>query len=65
MTNPAVRQVPLIIQPDPDDADFANVAVDVTIASRPYRLLLHTGAARTQLNLGEYTETLPPIGQAS
>lgn len=59
-----MRQVPLIIEPDPDDADYANVKVDVTIAGRPYRLLLDTGAARTQLNLDEYTETLPPVGQA-
>jgi predicted aspartyl protease len=60
-----VSQVPLIIEPDPDDPDFANVSVAVTIAGRPYRLLLDTGAARTQLHLDEYTETLPPLGQAS
>jgi hypothetical protein len=61
----AVRQVPLVIEPDPDDPDFANVSIDVTIAGRPYRLLLDTGAARTQLHLDEYTKTLPPLGQAS
>ena len=37
--------VPLIIEPDPDDPDFANVLVDATIAGRPYRLILDTGAA--------------------
>jgi hypothetical protein len=29
-----VRQVPLIIEPDPDDPDFATVMVDATIAGR-------------------------------
>src|SRR5215469_14223204 len=37
--------------------------VDVTIARRPYRLLLDTGAARTQLNGDKYTSALRAIGE--
>jgi hypothetical protein len=59
----AVREMPLIIEPDADDPDFATVMVDATIAGRPYRLLLDTGAARTQLNVDEYTSALQPVGE--
>jgi Aspartyl protease len=59
----AYAEVPLIIEPDPDDPDFAAVLVDATIAGRPYRLLLDTGAARTQLNADEYTSALRPVGE--
>jgi hypothetical protein len=52
-----------VIVPDEDDPEFATVLVDVTIAGRPYRLVLDTGAARTRLNVDEYTETLPPVGE--
>jgi Aspartyl protease len=58
-----MRQVPLIIEPDPDDPDFAIVLVDATIAGRPYRLLLDTGAARTQLDADDYTSGLSPVGE--
>jgi hypothetical protein len=54
--------VPLIIEPDPDEPDFATVMVDATIAGRPYRLILDTGAARTQLSADEYTSALRPVG---
>jgi len=37
--------------------------VDATIAGRPYRLVLDTGAARTQLNADEYTSALHPVGE--
>jgi gag-polyprotein putative aspartyl protease len=56
-----VRQVPLIIEPDPDDPDFAAVLVEATVAGRPYRLLLDTGAARSQLDADEYTRALTPV----
>ncbi|HVB41882.1 MAG TPA: retropepsin-like aspartic protease [Streptosporangiaceae bacterium] len=58
-----MRRVPLIIEPDPDDPDFATVMVDATIAGRPYRLLLDTGAARTQLRTDAYTSALRPVGE--
>ncbi|HET7012877.1 MAG TPA: aspartyl protease family protein [Streptosporangiaceae bacterium] len=56
--------VPLIIEPEPDDPDAASVMVDAIIAGRPYRLLLDTGAARSQLNSDEYTSALPTMDQA-
>ncbi len=54
----------MIIEPEPDDPDFARVMVDATIAGRPYRLVLDTGAARSQVDADEYTSALPPVGQA-
>lgn len=60
-----VRQVPLIIEPDPDDPDFASVLVEATVAGRPYRMLLDTGAARSQLNADEYTRGLAPVYEDS
>jgi len=59
---PGVRRIPLIIVPDADDPDFAAVMVDATVAGHPYRLMLDTGAARTQLPADDYTSTLPIAG---
>jgi Aspartyl protease len=53
-------ELPLIVEPDTGEPDFATVMVDATIAGRPYRLVLDTGAARTQLNADEYTSSLHP-----
>lgn len=58
-------QVPLIIEPDPDDPGCAMVLVDATVAGRPYRMVLDTGAARTQLEADEYTSALPVAGEDS
>src|ERR1700735_110063 len=44
-----VEGIPLIIAPDPEDPDCARVLADGTIAGRPFRFLLDTGAARTTL----------------
>ncbi len=60
-----MRQVPLIVERDPDDPDFASVMVDATVAGRPYRLVLDTGAARSQLDADEYTSGLSPVGEDS
>lgn len=57
------RQVPLIIEPDADDPDFAAVLVDATVAGRPYRFILDTGAARTTLSADEYTSALRPVSE--
>jgi predicted aspartyl protease len=56
-----MRRVPLVIEPDPDDRDGATVLVDGTVAGRPYRFVLDTGAARTQLMADEYTGSLPAM----
>ena len=57
--------MPLIVERDPDDPDFASVMVDATVAGRPYRLVLDTGAARSQLDADEYTSGLSPVGEDS
>ncbi len=53
--------MPLIIEADAGEPDFATVLVDVSVAGRPYRLVLDTGAARTQLSADEYTMALRPV----
>lgn len=60
-----MSRVPLIIEPDPDDPGCAMVLVDATVAGRPYRMVLDTGAARTQLEADEYTSALPVTGEDS
>lgn len=45
----------LIIQPDAEDADAAEVFVDATVDGHPYRFLLDTGAARSSIGIDDYT----------
>jgi hypothetical protein len=59
----AVRQVSLVIEPDEDTPGFASVRADGTVAGRPYRFMVDTGAARTSMAADEYTRGLPVIGQ--
>jgi gag-polyprotein putative aspartyl protease len=54
-----MRQVPLLITPEPDEPGEALALVDGTVAGRPYRFILDTGAARSQLEDDEYTAALP------
>jgi hypothetical protein len=49
----------MLIAPDPEEASCADVMVDATIAGRPYRLRLDTGAARTELVTDDYLAFLP------
>jgi predicted aspartyl protease len=56
-----MRGIPLIVEPDPDDPDCATVMVDGTIAGRPYRFILDTGAARTQVEADGYTAALSSV----
>jgi hypothetical protein len=56
-----MRQVPLVITPEPDDPGCATVMVDGTVAGRPYRFILDTGAARTQLVADAYTAALSAV----
>lgn len=53
----------LVVERVPADPDFAMVLVDASIAGRPYRLLLDTGAARSRLPADEYTSALPVVGE--
>jgi gag-polyprotein putative aspartyl protease len=51
-------QIPLIIEPDRDDPDCAEILVDGTIAGRPFRFMLDTGAAKTQVVADEIIAAL-------
>jgi hypothetical protein len=52
----------VIIQPDTEDADAAEVYVDGAIGGRPYRFLLDTGAARSCVRYDDYTATFAVVG---
>jgi predicted aspartyl protease len=52
----------VIIQPDVEDADAAEVFVDGAIDGRAYRFLLDTGAARSCVRYDEYTTTYASVG---
>lgn len=47
----------LVIEPDPEEPDAAEVLVDGFVAGRPYTFLLDTGAAQTSLVHDELTAT--------
>src|SRR5215471_9253478 len=52
----------VIIQPDAEDADAAEVFVDGAMGGRPYRFLLDTGAARSCVRYDDYTATFASLG---
>jgi gag-polyprotein putative aspartyl protease len=52
----------LIIVPDTEEPDAAEVMVDGTLGGKPYRFLLDTGAAMTSVIEDEYTTTFNKIG---
>jgi hypothetical protein len=58
-------QLRLIIEPDADVPEFGTVLADGTVAGRPYRFVLDTGAARTQLPVDHYTTGLGVVTQES
>lgn len=58
-----MTRIPLIVEPDPDDPECAEVMVDGSIAGRPYRFVLDTGAARTHVVADDFTTTLTKYGQ--
>jgi hypothetical protein len=51
----ATNEFDVMIEPDEEDPDAAEVLVDGTIGGRQYRFLLDTGAARTSVALDDYT----------
>jgi hypothetical protein len=55
--------LPLVLEPDPDDPDCAVPIVAVTVAGRPYRFVLDTGAACTTMAPDAYTSALPVSGR--
>ena len=56
--------VPLVVVPDPDDPECADVLVDVTVDGRAYRMVLDTGAAHTHLVADAHTAELPVVTSA-
>lgn len=58
-----MSDVPLLISPDPDDPGCADIGVDGTIGGRPYRFVLDTGAARTQVVADAFTAGAEPLGR--
>ncbi|GCE09435.1 retropepsin-like aspartic protease [Dictyobacter aurantiacus] len=55
----------LIIKPDEDDVDVAEILVDGSLEDKPYRFLLDTGAARTSVVFDDYTSSFDSIEQHS
>jgi hypothetical protein len=58
-----VYKIPMLIHPDPDDPNCADIMVDAAIGGQPYCLRLDTGAARTQLVADKYLAGLPAHGR--
>jgi hypothetical protein len=52
-----MNEFKLIVEPDADEAEAAQVFVDGTIGARKYRFLLDTGAARSSVMADDYTST--------
>lgn len=57
--------LPLIVIPDPDEPEAAEIYVNGAINERPYRFLLDTGAARTSVVADESLADLETVGQQS
>ena len=55
----------LIIVPDEEDVEAAEVYVDVSVGAADYRFLLDTGAAQTSIPLDDYTATFPVVGESN
>lgn len=56
-----MHDIPLIIAPDPDETEAAEVLVNGAVAGRPRRFLLDTGAARSQILADPYTAGLATV----
>jgi predicted aspartyl protease len=55
----------LIIKPDEEDAEAAEIFIDGTIGGNTYRFLLDTGAARTRVIWDDYTSTFDCIEKST
>ncbi len=58
-----MNEFKLIIKPDEDEDDAAEVYVDGKIGSHSYRFLFDTGAARTSIVFDDYTSTFETIAK--
>jgi hypothetical protein len=50
-----MSEINLIIVPDPEEAEAAEVCVEGSVGNHPYRFLLDTGAAISSLRFDDYT----------
>ena len=55
----------MIVVPDEEDSDAAEVYVEASVGPARYRFLLDTGAATTCIPLDDYTATFPSVGQSN
>jgi hypothetical protein len=58
-----VNEFSLILKPDPDEAEAAEIYVDGSISGRPYRFLLDTGAGKSSVIADDYTSTFASAEQ--
>jgi hypothetical protein len=58
-----LNEFSLILKPDPDEAEAAEIYVDGKIGGRPYRFLLDTGAGKSSVINDEYTATFDSAEQ--
>lgn len=56
------HEIPLLVHADADDPDCAEVSVDGSVAGRPYRFVLDTGARSTHVVADEFTAGLADEG---
>ena len=56
-------EISLIIKPDADEAEAAEIFVDGRISDRPYRFLLDTGAGKSSVVRDEYISTFDSAEQ--
>lgn len=56
-----MASLPVLIEHDADDPDCALPFADGSVAGRPYRFLIDTGAARTSMAADEYTGGLASV----
>lgn len=58
-----MRDLQLIIQPDPEEAHAAEIYVDGQLGKHEYRFLLDTGAGKSSVVYDDYTATFPAVDQ--
>src|SRR5689334_10562932 len=59
-----MNEIKLIIEPDAEEAEAAEVFVDGTVGGHTYRFLLDTGAARSSVMADDYTSAFACVEQS-
>jgi hypothetical protein len=60
-----MRELRLVIEPDAEEPEAAEVYVNGSVGDRPYRFLLDTGAARTSLVVDDYTSSFESVEKSA